>query len=121
MHIEKIEWIDKDGKEAILKVTNDVESLKCFSCPCNYNIGDELTDPLECLDIENIVLSDTMEDSIEKMEDEFKYIFKGRLRDKQNGIIEVGGFELHIDEEKIPGDITDEMYIQFVVSRIDVW
>lgn len=121
MHIEKIEWIDKDGKEAILKVTNNLGSLKCFSCPCNYNIGDELTDPLECLDTDNIVLGDTKEDSIEKMEDEFKYIIKGKLKDKQNGIIDVYGFELHIDEEKIPGDITNEMYIQFVVSRIDVW
>ena len=49
MYIEEIEWLDKEGKEAILKVVNDTKSLMCFSCPCSYNIGDFLTYPLECL------------------------------------------------------------------------
>lgn len=50
MYIEKIEWLDKEGKEAILKVVNETKSLMCFSCPCSYNVGDVLTEPLECKD-----------------------------------------------------------------------
>lgn len=121
MYIEKIEWLDKEGKEAILKVVNDMKSLICFSCPCSYNVGDVLTEPLECLDTDDIVLCDTKENSIEKMEGEFKYKLKGKLKDIQNGIIEVYGFDVHIDEERIPDDIINGMYIQFVTSRIDIW
>lgn len=121
MYIEKIEWLDKEGKEAILKVVNDMKSLICFSCPCSYNVGDVLTEPLECLDTDDIVLCDTKENSIEKMEGEFKYKLKGKLKDIQNGIIEVYGFDVHIDKERIPDDIINGMYIQFVTSRIDIW
>ena len=38
----------------------------CFSCP--YNIGDVLTEPLECLDTDYIVLCETKENSIEKVD-----------------------------------------------------
>lgn len=121
MHIEKIEWLDKEGKEAILKIVSETECLDCFSCPCSYNIGDILTEPLECLDTDIIILCEREENSIEKMDGGFKYRLKGKLKDIQNGIVEVYGFYLHIDEEKIPGDMVNGMYIQFVVSRIDVW
>lgn len=76
MYIKEIEWLDKEGKEAILKVVNDTKSLMCFSCPSSYNIGDVLTEPLECLDTDDIVLCET-KNSIEKMEGAFKYKLKG--------------------------------------------
>ena len=58
---------------------------------------------------------------IEKMEGEFKYKLRGELKDMQNGIVEVKGFNLHIDEDKIPKDMSNGMCIQFEVSRIDIW
>lgn len=121
MYIEKIEWMDKDSREAILKVTNDMRSLMCFSCPCSYNIGDVLNEPLECLYTDDIVVCETTECSIEKLEGTFKYRLKGKLEDVKNGIVEVYGFNVHIDEDKIPSDIENGLYVQFMVSRIDVW
>lgn len=121
MYIEEIEWLDKESKEGILKVVNDTQSLMCFSCPCSYNIGDVLAEPLECLDTDDIVLCEIKENRIEKLEGEFKYKLKGKIKDIQNGIIDVYGFDIHINEEKIPSDITNGMYVQFVAPRIDVW
>lgn len=121
MYVEEIKWLDKEGKEAILKVTNDTQSLMCFSCPCSYSAGDVLTEPLECLDTDAIVLCEIKENCIEKMEGELKYKLKGELKDRQNGIIDVYGFDIHIEEEKIPEDIINGMCVQFVASRIDVW
>ena len=121
MYIGEIEWLDKEGKEAILKVVSEKENLMCFSCPCSYNIGEVLTEPLECLDTDTIVVCETQENSIEKMEGTFKYRLKGKLKDTQNGIVEVCGFNLHIDEEMIPKDMANGMYVQFVTSRIDIW
>lgn len=80
MHIEEIEWLDKAEKEAILKVVSERKCLMCFSCPCFYNIGEVLTEPLECLDTDNIVVCATQENSIEKMEGVFKYKLKGKLK-----------------------------------------
>lgn len=121
MYIEEIEWLDKAEREAILKVVSEKECLMCFSCPCSYNIGEVLTEPLECLDADIIVTCATQEDRIEKMEGGFKYKLKGKLKDIQGGIIEVCGFDLHIDKERIPQDMKNGMYIQFVTSRIDIW
>lgn len=121
MYIEEVEWLGKEEKEAILKVVSEKECLICFSCPCSYNIGEVLTEPLECLDTDAAIICTTQENSIEKMEGGFKYKLKGKLKDIQDGIVEVCGFDLHIDEEKIPRDIENGMYVQFVTSRIDIW
>ena len=121
MRIEEINWLDIGGKEAVLKVVSDADCLICFSCPCSYDFGAVLTEPLECLNTDNIILCETKDNIIEKIEGEFKYKLSGKLIDMQNGIVEVKGFNLHIDEDKIPKDMSNGMCIQFEVSRIDIW
>lgn len=121
MHIEEINWLDIGVEEAVLKVVSDADCLICFSCPCSYNVGDELVEPLECLDTDNIIMYETKENIIEKMEGKFKYKLRGELKNMQNGIVEVKGFNLHINEDKIPKDMSNGMCIQFEVSRIDIW
>ena len=75
----------------------------------------------ECLNTDNIILCETNDNIIEKMEGEFKYKLRGKLIDMLNGIVEVKGFKLHIDEDKIPKDMSNGMCIQFEASRIDLW
>ena len=100
MHIEGINWLDIGGEEAVLKVVGDEDCLICFACPCPYNVGDVLVEPLECLDTDNIIICETKDNNIEKMEGEFKYKIRGKLKNMQKGIVEVKGFKLHIDEDK---------------------
>ena len=121
MHIEEINWLDIGGEEAVLKVASNADCLTCFSYPCSYDVEDVLLEPLECLDTDNIIMCETKENIIEKMEGEFKYKLRGELKNMQNGIVEVKGFILHIDEDKIPKDMSNGMCIQFEVSRIDIW
>ena len=125
---DKSEECDDATMEAVNSFTwwrlNDVsasDSLICFSCPCSYDVGAVLTEPLECLNTDNIILCETKDNIIEKIEGEFKYKLSGKLIDMQNGIVEVKGFNLHIDEDKIPKDMSNGMCIQFEVSRIDIW
>lgn len=75
----------------------------------------------ECLNTDNIILCETKDNIIEKMEGKFKYKLREELIDRQKGIVEVKGFHLHIDEDKIPKDISNGMCIQSEVSRIDIW
>ena len=121
MRIKEINWLDKEGKEATLKVVSGTDYLVCFACPCSYDVGDVLTEPLECLDIDNLISCETSKNVIEKMEGEFRYKLNGKLKDMKNGIVLVNGFRLHIDEDKIPKDVSNGEYIQFEVSRIDIW
>lgn len=121
MRVEEVKWLDKNSKEAILKIVSKNECLVCFSHPCRYTIGDVIAEPLECLDTNNIILCEIQENDIKKMEGEFKYRLKGVIKDKKNGIVVVNGFYLHIHEEKIPKDISNDVCIQFEVSRIDIW
>lgn len=120
MKIENIEWLDIDEKEAVITVSNNYNKLICFSCPCDYQIGDELTEQLECLDTKAVAVCDKC-DSITKLESVFGYKLQGRIIDAENGIVAVDGFVIHIDEKEIPGDVNAGMYIQFDTSRVDVW
>lgn len=89
MYIKRIEWLDKEGKEAIIEVAKGKESLICFSCPCLYNLSDVLYESLECLDSNNIVLCNTKKCGIKKLEGAFKYKLAGQIKDKKRGRIDV--------------------------------
>lgn len=121
MYIKDITWLDKNESEAIVEVAQDANSLLCFSCPCSYTLNAQLSDPLECLDANGIVICNTVECDIKKLEGTFEYRMIGKVKDKDNGIIDVCGFDIHIDETLIPHDIANGMYIGFMTSRIDIW
>lgn len=57
------------------------------------------------------------------MEGEFKYKLRGELKDMQNGIVEVKGFNLHIDEDKIPkicqmGCVFSLKYLELIFGNL---
>ena len=100
MYIEEIKWIDRENKEAILKVANDTQSLICFSCPCSYNVGNVLSDPLECLDTDDIILCEFEEDYIEK----FGYY----LYDMENPDFNVDIIHIKYSDYKVVDNIFDK-------------
>lgn len=121
MYVKKIDWMDEVSKEAIVEVAEGMERLVCFSCPCLYKLNDMLREPLECLDTKGIVSCSTAESDIKKLEKTFCYKLTGRVKDKNKGLIDVYGFIIHINEQEIPNDIENGMYIEFTTSRIDLW
>lgn len=121
MYVKKIEWLDKISKEAIVEVVEGTERLFCFSCPCPYKQNDLLHEPLECLDTRHITLCFTEEYDIKKLEGAFCYKLKGQIKDKNRGLIDVHNFTLHIDQQEIPNDIENGMFLEFTTSRIDLW
>ena len=95
--------------------------MVCFSCPCLYKLNDMLREPLECLDAQDIVLCSTVGRDIKKLEKKFSYKLKGQVKDKNKGLIDVYGFIIHINEQGIPNDIENGMFVEFITSRIDLW
>lgn len=120
MKVGKIKWIDDATKEAIVFVDSDSGTLICYSCPCEYNVGDEITEPLECLDADKVTTCNE-NFMITKLESVFGYEIQGEIINCKEGIVHVEGFVIHIDEDEIPRDINTGMYIQFETHRIDIW
>lgn len=121
MHRQEIKWMDKENREAILKISDNMEIPQCFSFPCRYSVGDILVEPLESLDVEDIVFHLKKENCIKEMDGIFKYKLVGVMKNIEKGIISVYGFDIHIDQEKIPVDIENGMYVECIVPRIDIW
>ena len=121
MYIKSIEWIDSINKEAILGISDNKDVITCFSHPCNYSIGQIVTEPLECLDTIDIAISTTPIFKMERKGIEFNYKLIGKVIDVGKGIVIIEYFILHIDENIIPKDIKNNDYIEFSTSRIDVW
>ena len=113
--------MDEENREAILQISDNTKSLQCFSFPCRYSVGDILVEPLESLDVENIAFHQTKENCIEETDGIFKYKMVGVMKNIEKGIVGVYGFDIHIEQEKIPGDIENGMYVEFIVPRIDIW
>ena len=119
MWIKSIDWVDESAKEADVIVTDGNNSIICFSCPCNYCNGDTINEPLECLDVENIILADGSY-NIERKRN-YEHIVCGKMKDITNGIVEIGEIILHINNEKIPKDINNNDMIKFCISRVDLY
>ena len=55
------------------------------------------------------------------LEKKFSFKLKGQVKDKSKGLIDVYGFIIHINEQGIPNDIENGMFVEFITSRIDLW
>jgi len=66
-------------------------------------------------------LCENPEENIEKLGKTFKYRIRGKIISKDECILAVYGFNLHLNKNKIPNDIKEGAYIQFISSRIDIW
>lgn len=120
MYIKNIEWLDQNEEEAITIVSDTKYEITCFADGLQQGINDELTKPLECVIVKNIIRSDE-EDKVEKTDSSFGYHLCGRLLDRKSGLMVVGQIKLHIKPELIPGDIDDDEQIEFDCCRIDIW
>ena len=123
MKIIEINEYNKDAKETVVKVTDGVYTVECFSQPCTLETGIEWADPLECLnfchDIDGIYVDDS-EEKLSKI-GFFSYEIVGKLADHDEGIVTVGNLRFHIEANRIPKDIQEGQRIRFTADRIDIY
>lgn len=121
MYIRSIEWIDKSAREACVCVTDGNLCISAFSQPLIHSVGEEIVEPLECISVEDICLSDKKIFRIEESDSSFSYRIIGTISDVDNSIINVGRLTLHIKKDLLPKDLIKDDYIIFSVGRIDIW
>ncbi|MCO6016924.1 hypothetical protein AB6831_02440 [Carnobacterium divergens] len=121
MRIDEIMWINETIKEAEVEVTDDRFKMLCFSQPLDLSVGDELKEPVYCLDVTNIMVNKEFKEEITKLTGYFSYLISGKLIDVKEKIVKVGGFLFELDTDKIDGDIIEDSYISFECTRVDIF
>lgn len=121
MFVKDISWIDYSCKEATVIISDGTYNVICFSHPCSYAVGQIVTEPLECFDADNIVVSNCEKYEVIKTEECFTYQLNGKLINKTAGIVQLGEIVIRLNGHLIPGDIDNGSYVSFTVSRLDLW
>ena len=120
MIVTSIEWIDKSIKEAEVTVSDGKFSVICFSHPFNKTVNSTLSEPIYCLDIEGLMITDNEIFSANRT-DVYGYSICGKLIDKDNKIVLLGDIRLCLDNAHIPGDILSGSFVEFSVSRLSIY
>jgi len=121
MLINSIEWIDKEIGEAEVLISDKDFCIKCFSQPFDKDIGTSLIDPIYCMNVENIKISYETISHVEKKENYFAYSICAKLIDKTNKIALLGSIQLCLEDSFLPADIQEGNFIEFDVSRLDIY
>lgn len=119
MKIAEVYEYNEAAHEALVKVTDGIYTVECFSQPCMLEMGMDWVDPLICLNVYEIYVDDSGE-RLSKV-GFFEYEIVGKLVDYNKGIVTVGDLYFRIDAKLIPKDIHEGQHIYFVVDRIDIY
>ena len=120
MYIKDIKYIDSNNLEGDVVVTDGKFELLVYSYPLNYEVGSIIINPLYVFEPSNIHMSDKRVYKVRKLKSHYGYFIRGRLINKEKGIIRVGDIALNINNKLIPSDIKNNQYVQFMCERIDL-
>lgn len=121
MFVKSINWIDEEALEAVVTVSDNYIDILCFSHPFKKSIGETLIDPIYCFDAENVILSHEEITSANKNNSTFGYSIRGKLISKENKLVLLGNIKLCLEDAYIPDSILEGCFIEFDVSRFDLY
>ncbi|AOY76022.1 hypothetical protein [Clostridium formicaceticum] len=121
MFIKSVNWIDEESQEAEVVVSDNSFELLCFSHPFRNKLGEELIEPIYCFDVSNVVLAFEQIPYAKKNKNSYGYSIRGLFINKDDKIVLIGNIKLCLEDGKIPSDISEGEYIEFDVSRLDVY
>ena len=121
MFIKSVEWIDKDAQEAEIVVSDGKIDILCFSHPFTKNVGVELLEPIFCFDVTDIMITRESQILVKRDGDSYRYFVRGKLFDKNEKIVKLGGLTLCIEDSYIPKDLSENNIIEFSVSRFNLY
>lgn len=120
MMIKEIKYLDKSRNECFLTLISQDAELICFSDMREVFLEEVVNTPLEAISVSNIQILKNEDERIFKIGDHNYKIF-GRIVNRNEGIIVVKSFLIHINPYIIPNDIKDDDFICFEVERFDLY
>lgn len=121
MFVKSINWIDEDSQEAEIIVSDGCIEVICFSHPLKKGINSVLEDSIHCFDAENVVLAQEQSVYVNKSNNHFAYSLRGKLVDKKNKLVHLGDIILCLEDAYISNGIPESSYVEFDVSRLDLY
>ncbi len=118
--IKEINWLSKEALEAEVIITDGSFNLRCFGHPFRMKEGDQLKQPLLALDPNEVKRLEDQCSEAKRLDSAFGYLIKGRLIDKESGLVKLGDIIIDIDGKFIPGDLRNNDYISFKCDRLDI-
>ena len=109
---------------ATVTLENEISAIEVFCHLGEYAIGDKVNNHLNALDanVKAAYLHDwpakmIAEASKERIEQTgpYSYVGCGKVIDEEQGIIEVRGFLIELD------DVPCNRYVEFEINRLDLW
>lgn len=120
--VEKIEWLDKENKEASVTISDGDFSLICYVSSCDLIKNEKFNEKIYCLDVEYIYLINDDTYEVERPDYScYGYILKGKLADIDNKIMLIGNIKIDLSTTHIPGDIFEDQFIEIKVPRLDIY
>jgi hypothetical protein len=122
MFIKSIDGIDKETKEAEVIVSDGFIDILCFSHPLkDNNVNDILTEPIHCFDVEDVVIAKGQISYANKCNTYFGYSICGKFINKENNLVLVGNIKVCLNKAYVPNDRPEGSFIEFDVSRLDLY
>ncbi|MGL5515139.1 MAG: hypothetical protein ACRDBM_18160 [Sporomusa sp.] len=121
VRISNLSWISQDAMEAEITITDGVYELVCFSQPCNFIKGQQISEPIHCMNNTNVVRSKNKEYYIGKLKGVFDYNITAKLIDENCGLVKIGKIIIELEKGSLPGDIEENEYLNFDCQRLDIY
>ena len=121
MYVKTIKWIDQDSNEAEVMVSDGCIELLCFSHPFKKNINEKLEEPIHCFNVDNVVIARDKTSCVNKSSSYFGYSLCGKLVDRNSKLVYLGNIKLCLENAYISNDILEGNYVEFDVSRLDIY
>ena len=121
MQVKTIKWLSVQAAEAEVEITDGAFTCVAFSCPCEVDVNEKISEPLHVFDIRNAMLVDDAALGIWSLTDESlgrKVV--AELIDVPRQLLKVGGILLVV-EECLPGGLEQGDIVEFECARIDLW
>ena len=120
MKVERIEWLNEENKEGDVVVSDGEYKVLCFADGLEYMVGDIVKEPLNCLDVSNVMRSEEKEPMIQQNFDEYECFVRGQIFLEED-IVKVGGIKISITEDNYQKDIKNKEFVEMKISRIDIY
>ena len=118
--IDAVNWLSKEGMEALVSLSDDSHNLVAFSHPFDEEKVDLVSLLLLAIQESEFQISPGGEIGFEQSLGDLQVRVTGILIDKQEALVSVGKFKITVDPWSIPGDLKKGAMISFSCSRVDL-
>jgi hypothetical protein len=118
MIVHSIEWLSQDAQEAVVTIVDGNVELVCFSQPFRTALGSKLTERIHGFDASEVMRARTSMALYEKT-GMWSYFLRGQYMG--NGAVLIETVSVYINEALIPKDIINGEFVEFFVSRLDLY